>query len=136
MDRPWLVPCAVIAVVVICACIGVALIGVLGGAIYLSYQVTPTGLAILSPEPGSTATQTPVVIRPTQLSETPVALPEPLPTGTPTPQPTATAVAAGPEDTLLALQAAEVPTSDPIELAQRLLGMERFPRTLAAPSEA
>ena len=137
MDRSWLVPLGVLAVVAVCACVGVVLLGALGGAAYLVYQAAPTGVAMLSPEPYSTPTPTPVLLRPTPILDATLPTPTPLPGGTPSPQvePTPQPLAYSPQANLLALQAAVVPTSDPIELAQRLLGLENFPRPLAAPSE-
>ena len=136
MNRSWLVPCSVIAIIVLCACVGVTLIGAVGGAVYYTYNYAPTQQAMVNPV--APATPTPVVIRPTVPVETPVPPPTEIVIETPTPEvlPTVTSVASNPQDTLLAMQQAIIPTSDPIELAQRLLGLDNFPRTLPAPSEA
>jgi len=137
MDRSWLVPIGVLVVVAICACAGIVLLGALGGAAYLVYQAEPTELTLLIPDPYSTPSPTPVVIRPSAIPDTPVSTPTTPPGGTPSPQssPTDSPAILHPEDNLLALQAATVPTSDPIELGRRLLGLENFPRTLAAPTD-
>ncbi len=137
MDRSWFVPLGALVVVAICACAGIVLLGALGGAAYLVYQAEPTGLALLTPRPYGTPTHTPVVIRPSAVPDTPFSAPTVSPGGTPSPQssPTDTSTVLRPEDNLLALQAATIPTSDPIELARSLLGLENFPRTLAAPTD-
>jgi immune inhibitor A len=134
MNRDWVIPCGVLTVVAICACVGLTLIGGLTGAVYLYYQVGPTSLAMITPVPYGTPSPSPVVIRPTPITPTPL----PVITGSPTleasPTETSTPTVLVPTDTLLALRGMIIPTSDPIELAQRLQGLENFPRTLVAPS--
>ena len=139
MDRSaWFVPVVVLSVIAVCACVGVALIGLAGGVVYLTYQSAPTVVAMISPVPVSTATPTPVVVRPTLPPNTPQPTETPTPVETTAAQvsPTTGTVVDGAAETLLSLQQALIPTADPIELAQRLQGLENFPRTLAAPSVA
>jgi len=113
---------------------GVVLLGALGGAAYLTYQVVPTALVMFTPAPFGPPSATPVVIRPSPQTDTPVPTTPQVPGETPTAQASPSETSPDASNSLAALQAATIPTSDPIELAVRLQGLENFPRTLAAPT--
>ena len=137
MDRSRLISWGILAIIAVCACVGIAFLGIFGGAIYLTFHTIPTRMAMLSPEPYRAPTATPQVIQPTAVPDTLEATLQHPPLQTPSPQVTRTNTPSNQEltDSLLALQAAVVPTNDPIELAQRFLGLENSPRSLAAPAE-
>ena len=141
MDRSRLISLGLLAIVAVCACLGLIFLGAFGGVVYLTLQSLPTRVASLNPESGL-VTPTSQISRPTLVPATPQPTYTDLPLETPSPQVTRTSTVAastssvqGLEANLLALQEAIIPTADPIELAQRFLGLQDFSRTQAAPAE-
>jgi immune inhibitor A len=140
MSKNGWIACIIVVIVLLCVCVlclAVSIVGVAGYVIYaaptLSSNVT------LQPYDYERPTLTPVVVRPTpqglEATPTPPAPPTETQVDTPIPVPTDTPSSVlVPIDTLHNLENAIVPTSDPIELGHRLLGLDNLSATVAPPA--
>lgn len=113
------------AVIVACLCLAVICIGVAG---YLVYQSSQNPAPI--PEQLETPERVPLPTR------RPTTTPRPSPT--PRPQQSPTPFSAGPIDSraaenLAVLEAEIVPVNDPVDLAERLLGVSNIPQQVPPP---
>lgn len=122
MNRSWVIPVSIIAVILVLAACCLLILGA-STAFVLIRNVQDTSQI--------TPTITPLVIRPTA-PPTQSASNEDGQTGTPT-TPSNTEALADPDTTLRILSEAEVPINDPADIARRLEGKENIPPTLAAP---
>lgn len=135
MSKNSWIACIVGLMIVLCAgvfCLTAGLIGLAG-----IFSISP-GITLrvpLQPNTAGTSVPSPVVIRPTSLglSSTPISPITPMSESqTPVPEFTPLPILV-PTDTLDTLENTFIPSFDPVELAQRLFGLENLPSTVTPP---
>lgn len=139
MNRPWVIPAAVVAAIFLCACC-LCLVVVAGLSTFMIVDSTTVSDVIIEYTPQPVITRQVVVptSRPTrtpaprQPSPTPPQGREPSPTLED--RPTQPPFQGDPGETLRSLDEALVPINDPADLAKRLLGEGDIPPTLPPPA--
>jgi len=131
MKRPWIIPAAIAAFILLCYACLFSLAAVTMLAVWRNQSVSQPQARDFTPVLTPTPRATPLPRTPTPPIRTPSDRPSPLP---PTPKPTAATSAPGLSwDTLETLRNTIVPINDPADLARRLEGKGNIPATLAAP---